>query len=331
MPKEDFMQLLYLLEKIRNPFFDAFFSLITYVGDELVFLTVAILFFWCIDKRRGYYILTVGLVGTVINQALKLAFRIDRPWVKDPEFKPIESAIEAASGYSFPSGHTQNVTGTFGSIASSSRKRGTGVFCLVMILLVAFSRMYLGVHTPLDVGTSLVLGGILVFAFHPVFKSEENFKRFMPYVVIGCAVLSLIFCLFVVLMPKEGLDPHNLESGMKNAGTLLGCTAGLVVVYFVDRKFTDFCTDAPWYFQIVKLVLGLAIVLGIKSGLSSPLTALFGNAYVARAVRYFLIVIFSGLVWPLSFRYFATHRIAALDAFGEKVALKIRGLKNKIK
>ncbi len=318
------MQFLYLLEKIRNPVFDFFFSLITYCGDELVFLTVAILFFWCVDKRRGYYILTVGLVGTVLNQALKLIFRIDRPWVRDPDFKPIENAIEAASGYSFPSGHTQNVTGTFGSIAASSKRHGFRIFSIVMIVLVAFSRMYLGVHTPLDVGVSLLLGVLLVLAFYPVFKSEESFRRYMPCVVIGCAVLSVVYVLFVVIMPKEGLDPHNLESGMKNAGTLLGCTAGLVAVYFLDRKFTNFRTDAPWYFQIVKLVVGLLVVLGIKSGLSAPLTALFGNEYVARAVRYFLIVIFAGLLWPLTFNYFATHRIAKLDALGERIVSKFR-------
>lgn len=313
------MQILYLLEKIRNPILDAFFSVITYFGDEILFLAVAILFFWCVDKRRGYYILTVGLVGTVFNQMLKLIFRIDRPWVKDPDFKPIENAIEAATGYSFPSGHTQNVTGTFGSIAASSKRRGVRIFSAVMIALVAFSRMYLGVHTPLDVGVSLLLGALLVFALYPIFKNEENFKRFMPYVVIGCAAISVIFFVFVMLLPKEGLDPHNLQSGMKNAGTLLGCTVGLVAVYFADTKFLNFRTDAPWYFQAVKLIVGLAIVLGIKSGLSAPLTTLFGNEYVARAVRYCLIVIFSGIVWPLTFGFFATHRVAALDSLGQRV------------
>ena len=321
------MEFLYLLEKIRNPIFDFFFSLITYFGDELVFLTVAIFVFWCVDKRRGYYILTVGLLGTVLNQALKIIFRIDRPWVKDPNFKPIENAIEAASGYSFPSGHTQNVTGTFGSIAATSKRNAGRIFCAVMIVIVAFSRMYLGVHTPLDVGVSLVLGTALVFAFYPLFKSEERFRRCMPYVVVACTAVSVLFVLFVVLMPKEGLDPHNLESAMKNAGTLLGCTAGLVAVYFVDAKYIGFRTDAPWYFQIVKLVFGLLIVLGIKSGLSAPLTALFGNEYVARGVRYFLIVIFSGLVWPLTFNYFATHRIAKLDALGEKIAARLKSKK----
>ena len=313
------MEFLYFLKDLRNPVLDFLFSLITYCGDEIVFLAVAILFFWCIDKRRGYYILTVGLVGTVLNQALKLIFRIERPWVSDPDL-PVQSAVAAAGGYSFPSGHTQNVTGTFGSIATSSKRTWVRIFSIAMIVLVAFSRMYLGVHTPLDVGVSLILGTALVFAFYPVFRDEKSFQRFMPFVVVGCAVLSVVFVIFVALIPdKEALDPHNLESGMKNAGTLLGCTAGLVAVYFVDRKYINFRTDAPWYYQAVKLIVGLAIVLGIKSGLSAPLTLLFGNPYVARAVRYFLIVIFSGIVWPLTFGWFSSHRISRLDALTERV------------
>jgi hypothetical protein len=45
--------------------------------------------------------------------------------------------------------------------------------------------------------------------------------------------------------------------------------------------------------------------MAIKAGLSAPLTALFGNEYIARAVRYFLIVIFAGAIWPLTFKKFS--------------------------
>jgi len=48
----------------------------------------------------------------------------------------------------------------------------------------------------------------------------------------------------------------------------------------------------------------IAIVLAIKSGLSTPLTVLLG-AKLGRSVRYFLIVIVAGAVWPLSFKSFA--------------------------
>ena len=111
------MEFLYFLEELRNPVCDALFSVITLLGEETVFILLGLLFFWCINKWEGYYILTVGLIGTVFNQFLKLWFRIPRPWVRDPNFTIVESAREAATGYSFPSGHTQSALGSFGSIA----------------------------------------------------------------------------------------------------------------------------------------------------------------------------------------------------------------------
>ena len=86
------MKLLHLLEKIQNPVFDFFFLLITHLGEEIAFLAIAIVFFWCVDKKRGYFILLTGLVGTVINQAMKLVFKIPRPWVKEPGFLPVGDA-----------------------------------------------------------------------------------------------------------------------------------------------------------------------------------------------------------------------------------------------
>jgi hypothetical protein len=80
------MQFLYLLERIRNPVLDAFFSLITLLGDETLFIAIAIAVFWCGNKRTGYYLLTVGFFGTLLNQFLKIVCRVPRPWVRDPNF-----------------------------------------------------------------------------------------------------------------------------------------------------------------------------------------------------------------------------------------------------
>ena len=107
------MGFLKFLEGIRNPVLDVFFSLITHLGEETVFMAVAIIVFWCFSKKDGYYLLSVGFIGTVLNQFLKLLFRIPRPWVKDPTFTIVESARAEATGYSFPSGHTQSAIGNF--------------------------------------------------------------------------------------------------------------------------------------------------------------------------------------------------------------------------
>lgn len=311
------MEFLKLLEGIRTPFLDWFFSLITYLGDEVVFMVVAIAIFWCINKREGYYVLTVGLVGTMVNQLLKLFFRVPRPWIKDASFKPVESAVERASGYSFPSGHTQNIGGTFGSIALFARKWLGRVLCALIIILVAFSRMYLGVHTPLDVLVSLGIAAALVAAFYPIFKSEERFERFMPFVVAGAMLLCLLYILyFPIFGASAGHNPTNLESGMKAAYTMAGCTIGLAIVYFVDSTFVKFDTHATWYVQLIKIAVGLGVILGIKEGLRAPLEFIcIGNVYVARMLRYLLMVIFAGILWPMCFKYLAKIKCKPLDNF----------------
>ncbi len=322
---EGCMPFLYFLESIRNPVFDWFFSLITHLGEETFFLVIAIFFFWCVNKREGYFILITGLVGTVVNQIAKLFFRIPRPWILDPDFDIIEAAREEATGYSFPSGHTQNIAGTFGSIAAYEPKKWKTALCTTIVVLVAFSRMYLGVHTPLDVIVSLLFALALILLLRPLFATEENFKKSMPWIVVGSTLLSLGFLAYVLAISGDAsLDAHNYQSGLKNACTLLGCTAGLIAVYFIDFKFINFETEAKWYAQVLKLVIGLGGVLAIKAGLSSPLTALFGNEMIARAVRYFLIVLFAGGVWPLTFKWFAGLKIEFLDNLSSKIAAKFK-------
>ena len=321
------MEFLRFLESIRTGVGDFFFSTVTHIGEEVFFLAIAILFYWCISKKQGYYILMTGVVGSVINQWLKIVCRIPRPWIIDTNFKPVGDAVAEATGYSFPSGHTQNVAGTFGCIGRYNNQKWIKISCAVIILLVAFSRMYLGVHTPLDVCTSLGVAAALVFAFHYVFRTEESVNKYMFWVTIGAVIFSIGFILYVFLLPESSFtteaDLANLASAKKNAATLAGCLFGLGLVYPLDRFVIKFDTKGRWYAQVIKFVLGVAVVLGIKSGLNEPLVALFGNEYVARSVRYFLIVAFAGGVWPLTFKYFEKLRIEKLEKFTAWVVSKL--------
>lgn len=299
------MDVLRFLESIRLPALDTLMQLITEGGGELVFMVLAITVFWCIDKRCGYYIFTVGFFGTIINQFLKLAFRIPRPWVLDPNFTIVESARAGATGYSFPSGHTQNAVGTFGGLARYTKKRWVRVVCIVLAVLIPFSRMYLGVHTPLDVGVSVLVALVLLFAFYPLFSSDERQSRAMWYVLAAVIVLAAAYLAFVLAyaFPAD-IDADNLAGGTKTAFTMAGAVLGLLAVYAAGRYRLQFDTKAPLLGQILKLVLGLALLVAIKAGLKAPLHALFGG-YFADLVRYFLMVLFAGCVWPLTFGFFA--------------------------
>lgn len=320
------MEILRILEGLRTGIGNFFFSTVTHVGEEVFFLAIAILFYWCVSKRQGYYILMTGVVGSVINQWLKIIFRIPRPWILDPTFTPVGDAVAEATGYSFPSGHTQNVAGTFGCIGRYNRQRWVKISCVVLILLVSFSRMYLGVHTPMDVLTSLMIATGLVFAFHFVFRTEESVNKYMLWVTVGAVIFSIGFIIYVSLLSEADFttaaDLANLASAKKNAATLSGCLVGLALVYPLDRFVIKFDTKGRWYAQVIKFAVGVGIVLAIKSGLSKPLVVLFGNEYVARAVRYFLIVAFAGGIWPLTFKFFEKLRIEKLEKFTEWIVSK---------
>ena len=296
------MGFLYILEQIRDPFLNKIFLAVTALGEETAFLVIGLILFWCFNKRRGYYLMSVGFLGTITSQAMKIACKVPRPWVKDPNFTILEEAREAAAGYSFPSGHTQTAVGTFGAIAKTSQEDYTRFVCIMLAVLVGFSRMYVGVHTPADVAVGAAISLVFIFALHPLMMGEKD--RTFP-VLIAMSVISLVYLIVMecVSFPAD-IDDHNLQSAMKNAYTLLGATAGLALVYPLEKKYVNFREEAVWWVQVIKVVLGLAVVLAVKEGLRAPLDWIFGGHLAARTVRYFLIVIVAGLLWPMTFRYF---------------------------
>ena len=297
------MEFLYFLDGLRVPILDSFMLAITYFGDEIAFLVTALIIFWCIDKRKGYFILSVGFVGTLANQFMKLWFRIPRPWVLDENFTILEQAREAASGYSFPSGHTQSAVGTFGGLAAVTKNRAVRWICIAIAVLVPFSRMYIGVHTPLDVLVAAGMALLLIFVMRPLVLGNDG--KYIPLLLGIMTVLAVAFLCFVEFYPfPADIDTHNLESGLKNAYTLLGTLLGFLIVYTVDEKWLHFPVKAVWWAQILKVLMGLGLVLAVKSGMKTPLNALFGES-VGRAARYFLIVIVAGILWPLTFKWFA--------------------------
>ncbi|MBQ6431270.1 MAG: phosphatase PAP2 family protein [Oscillospiraceae bacterium] len=300
------MSVLYWLESIRNPVLDFIMQLFTHLGSEVFFLVIALTVFWCFDKREGIYLLFVGFIGTVLNQFLKLVYRIPRPWVQDPKFTIVESARADAGGYSFPSGHTQNVVGTLGGIARWTKRKWLRIVCIVLLLLTSFSRMYLGVHTPLDVGVAFLIAVVLIFALYPVVrKTAENPK--LMYVLLGVLItVAFAFVLYANLTDFSALGTDeevlaNINEGRKNSYSLFGAMLGFLIAYPLDQKYIQFKEKAVWWVQILKTVGGLAGVLAIKEGLKLLFNAVGFTWLGTNAIRYCVVVFFAAAVWPLVF------------------------------
>lgn len=310
------MALLYWFEDVRTPFLNQLMLLVTRLGEETFFMVIAIVIFWCINKKEGYYLLTVGFLGTIVNQFLKLIFRIPRPWILDHNFTIVESAREAATGYSFPSGHTQNAVGTFGCIARTTKNRWIRFLCILILSAVSISRMYLGVHTPYDVITSFLIATILVFAIYPLFTKISLTSKYFLWILSGLTLSSAVYLIFVYVFPfPDNIDPINLANGIENGWKLLGAMVGMVIASFIDQKYIQFSTKAVWWVQIVKVLLGLIFLIVIKEGLKISLFVLFGNVGLASAVRYCIVVLFAAAIWPATFKKF--------ERFGHKKSCKV--------
>ncbi len=147
---------------IQCPLLDSFFSFITRFGDGGVFfiaLAVVLLFFKK-TRRAG---ITMGislLLGLLIcNMTIKpIAARI-RPYDFDTSIVLI---IPPESEFSFPSGHT--VASFEGALSVLFYHKESGICLLVLAALIAFSRLYLMVHYPLDVLAGVVIAVCIAFA-----------------------------------------------------------------------------------------------------------------------------------------------------------------------
>lgn len=300
------MPFLRLLESIRTPVLDKLGALVTLLGEETVFMVAGLVILWCFSKKWGFRFLMIGVAGTALNQLLKAIFLIPRPWVLDPGFTIVEAAREGASGYSFPSGHTQSAATVFGVLAVWAKRRWVTALCVAMVLLVGLSRMYLGVHTPLDVGVSLATGVITVLGMVWLFDRAEARPHGVLLLGAGIAAFAAALLAYVLLAPVREANVASFDAdGQKAAWTLFGTCAGLWLALWADARHTHFETRAVWWAQLLKLIAGLALVMAVRVGLKPVLAALFGGALFTHGIRYFVMAVTGGVLWPMTFRLWA--------------------------
>lgn len=292
------MDFLRLLEGIRHPILDAFFQFVTYFGQELVIIAIVCALYWCYDKRFAYQLGFTYFAAGLCVQTLKIAFRIPRPWVLDPSFHPVESAVPHATGYSFPSGHTQGGTSLFAPIALNAKNKLIRVLCVLAFVLIGFSRMYLGVHTPKDVlvsmGISLLFSWLIWRFSDKLLDSNIHCKKISAILI----AVSLLVCIYAsLLLHQEVIEVKYAADACKAAGAGLGFAIGW---YLEQTKFHFETKTKTCWGQVAKLLIGLFIALIIKEG-SKPLVA--GSIYL-KMLQYFVLVLWVLLLYPYCFSKF---------------------------
>ena len=294
------IQILLWFQGLRTPFLNALNYGITLFAEEAVLLVVLCVMYWCIHKKNALYIIFNFMAGMLVNNALKVSFCVERPWVRDARIDPYEKALGSATGYSFPSGHTACATSVYGSFAllSWNKRKWLSALLIVLTLLIGISRMYVGVHTPQDVLVSLAVGIVLIFAVRVGQRWLEAHPEKDTWVLVGCVILGLALSLYTYYKPyTEGTDRALLYDAHKTAGAL----AGLGVAWFVERRWVKFAEKAPLWFQIVKVVVGIAGILAVRSLLKPVCIALVGEE-LGGGLRYFVLILWAICLWPLCFK-----------------------------
>lgn len=280
------MEIIKFIQSFHSPFLDDFFQTVTMLGEEYFYIVMLALVFWCIDKRYGYKLSFAFLLSGVFNGVAKSIVNAPRP-IGTEGIRSLR--VETATGTSFPSGHTQNTTSFFFSLMKQLRRVWAYAVGSILILLVAVSRLYLGVHWPADVLGGIAIGIISVLLADVAFEFAERKKiGWMP-------LLMLIPVMAAVLIWSDSADL------VKTAGTFCAFLIG----FSVETRWIQFDTKASFAKQAAKFVTGMAVVLALKEGLKM----LFPETSVFDFLRYLIIGLWITIGAPLVFNMFKLSQV----------------------
>lgn len=294
------MNFLYELQNLRTPFLDKIMSLLTHLGSELIVIGVLCVLYWCINKRTAYKLCFSYFISGLAVQGLKIACRIERPWIRDSRLYPVEAAREGATGYSFPSGHTQSATGLWATLGFHFKKWWFTLAGVAITALVMFTRMYLGCHTPADVLVSCAITTVVAFAVNYAFDHFKATKKTNLIILALIEIISIAlvgYTLYVVASGKS--SPELAMDCFKSAGAGIGFGIG----WYIEVTYINFdpkATKTIWG-QILKLVVGIGGALLLKSGIK----AIFGDIIIVNIIRYVLAVLWITAVFPLIIKKFS--------------------------
>jgi membrane-associated phospholipid phosphatase len=289
-------QILMFFHNHATPFLDVLAEFLTMFGESTLVVLIAIMIYWCIDKKKGFAISMVLVTSLAGMNIIKTIVRIPRP------FTVIEGLggkrLETATGYSFPSGHTTTATTFYGSIAKAFKKKPLSIVCIILIALIGLSRLYLCVHWPTDVLGGLVLGTLMVLFAYPLFLKMDTFQKGTTLPLIG--IVSGVASLFMAILLSAGkVEAIAFSDLMKNLAICFGCFCGAGL----ETRYIGFSVEGTTKKKVVRYligVVGVLIVLAIKAII--PASLYYPGAFFRYALLGFWVTFFYpllGVKWNL--------------------------------
>lgn len=277
------------IQSFRSSFFDLFFNLISFLGEESVYILLLSIIYFTIDKKKGELLSFTMFFTGIFNNTIKGIVDAPRPFEKYPD-KITNLRPETSTGSSFPSGHTQIFSSFWMSVYLEFRKRFLLYIAIIFSILMALSRLYLGVHFLEDVLVSIVLGFGAAYLIHKYVSPLDERKRMVVYVTT-----FVLFLPFVLILNTADL--------YKTYGLLIG----FIFALLFEHKYVRFEIHNNLKKNCVRVVLGLLLMLSVQLGFKvifdfSIFSFIPSN--VLDMIRYTLITFLGLGVYPILFPKF---------------------------
>ena len=250
-----------IVQQIHGPVLDSIFRIITFLGTERFYLLLLPLIFWCVDFGLGARLAVILLLSVYFNFGLKDLLQQPRPFDIDPSVQ-----LSDTQGYGLPSGHAQSSVVVWGFIATRINKTWFRMVAILLVILIGFSRIFLGVHFPTDVLAGWVVGVIILGVY---LTARPVLERKLLELSLGMQMLvALVLPLaLMAIRPTEGtIFPMAIL-----AGTGVGLT--------LTRRYVSFVVIGSWWRRTLRFLIGgsvvFALYLSIRVAFSSEGSVLY--------------------------------------------------------
>ena len=254
------IEVIKVIQRLKSPALTAVLKLVTELGTDKFYVPAVLFIFWWIDEKKGFRLGILILLSAWINSLIKYTFKQPRPFNFDPS---LGLAYEAT--YGAPSGHAQFSLCFWVPVAAwlaggkpGRRRVVVWSAAIFFLLLIGFTRLYLGVHFPTDLLAGWGVGAIillLMYVLSPLFTKHLAGQTRLQNILAALATLVMIsvypgdrslpavflgFCVGYNIMKKNFpfCSQSEIIKEKKLSVMLLRCItgfAGLVAIYFVLR------------------------------------------------------------------------------------------------
>jgi membrane-associated phospholipid phosphatase len=295
-PLQEFgVQLIHALQ-LLSPALDTIMQFFTFLGTIEFYMVFITFLYWVVDAALGFRVFMVLLSTDIISTSLKQLFHQPRPyWVSDV------LGMGEETSYGIPSSHASDSLSVWSYLASRIKKRWFWVVAVGLILLISFSRLYLGVHFPHDTALGWLVGLTALFAFIKYEKGVGDWLKSRPLglqIGFGFAI-SILFVLIglvvrAIIAPSPdpeswaqfSTEARSLESYLTLAGSLFGAVSGYVVM----KSRARFQNSGPWTQKAGRYLVGMVGVLVAMYGLDILFSLIAADdslpGYILRYLRY---------------------------------------------